>query len=190
MINTFVLRPTINTLFAQRRESFFPSTQRKMYSVRSFSSASGSYIFNPKTFVVGITLLTVLSRVLSQFVKMIRAVLTVIFRIIFGFLFAIPPRTTIVALFAVGVETTWPRFIAMKFCCREIASAFGAVFCCHMLTIPHLSNKYNKCYKYNAATALGWRVFRLTTKMINDDPDNAIGPIIKFITDERMRGDL
>ena len=45
------------------------------------------------------------------------------------------------------------------------------------------------CYKYNAATALGWRVFRLTTKMINDDPDNAIGPIIKFITDERMRGE-
>jgi hypothetical protein len=26
------------------------------------------------------------------------------------------------------------------------------------------------CAKYNTATALGWRVFRYTTKMLNDDP--------------------
>jgi len=32
----------------------------------------------------------------------------------------------------------------------------------------------NDCEKYNTATALGWRVFRVTRGMLDDDPDSVI----------------
>lgn len=37
------------------------------------------------------------------------------------------------------------------------------------------------CQKYNAAALLGWRVFRLTTDMIRDDPAGNLQPIIDLI---------
>ena len=37
------------------------------------------------------------------------------------------------------------------------------------------------CIKYNAATALGWAVFRLTSDMLRDDPHQHLTPIIATI---------
>lgn len=34
--------------------------------------------------------------------------------------------------------------------------------------------------KYNTATALGWRVFRVTRKMLEDDPVGTLDPIIEL----------
>lgn len=40
------------------------------------------------------------------------------------------------------------------------------------------------CEKINTATAAGWRVFRLTSDMIQNDPQKHIGGIIEFIRKE------
>jgi len=37
------------------------------------------------------------------------------------------------------------------------------------------------CEKYNTATAMGWRVFRLTAKMLQKDPTKHLKPVIESI---------
>lgn len=42
------------------------------------------------------------------------------------------------------------------------------------------------CEKYNTATLLGWRVFRLTGDMLKQDPVGALCPIIQFIRENEI----
>lgn len=44
------------------------------------------------------------------------------------------------------------------------------------------------CMKYNTAALLGWRVFRITTKMLQTDPAFHIGQIITALTGEENGG--
>lgn len=44
----------------------------------------------------------------------------------------------------------------------------------------------NDCHKLMAATLMGWRVFWLTTTMIDNDPAGALCPIIQFIRDNEV----
>jgi len=37
------------------------------------------------------------------------------------------------------------------------------------------------CIKYNRAALDGWRVFRLTRRMIEDDPDTHVKPIVELV---------
>lgn len=43
------------------------------------------------------------------------------------------------------------------------------------------------CAKYNAATALGWRVFRFTTKMLDTDPYLCIMQVAKALDCEHSQ---
>lgn len=44
------------------------------------------------------------------------------------------------------------------------------------------------CEKLNAATAQGWRVFRLTSDMLTKDPQKHVKQIIEFINNEIANG--
>ncbi len=39
----------------------------------------------------------------------------------------------------------------------------------------------NDCIKYNQAVLMGWRVFRLTRSMLDEDPVGHLTPIINLI---------
>lgn len=41
------------------------------------------------------------------------------------------------------------------------------------------------CEKYNLATALGWRVFRLTVEMVRDEPAHHLATILALVADPR-----
>lgn len=43
----------------------------------------------------------------------------------------------------------------------------------------------NDCIKYNAATVLGWQVYRFTSDMLKKDPYGHLKPIIELINSTR-----
>lgn len=62
---------------------------------------------------------------------------------------------------------------------REWVEVEGGTFCGGR----HVRGKAyaRDCEKYNAAVALGWRVFRLTGDMLRDDPMGTLASILDVI---------